>query len=126
MRLLVCGSRDFFDEQFLCETLDFFASKNSVDVVIHGAAPGADSLAGEWAEALGIHVEKFPADWNKYGRAAGPIRNKQMLREGKPDAVIAFISKPLESSRGTANMVKISKEAGIQVYVEGRSPGGNR
>lgn len=59
-------------------------------VLIDGDARGADRLAGEWARARGIENLKFVADWAGQGRAAGPIRNERMLREGKPDLVIVF------------------------------------
>jgi hypothetical protein len=61
-------------------------------------------------------VRHFPADWDKYGKAAGPIRNKQMLDEGKPQAVIAF-SYDLARSRGTANMVAQARDAGLPVWL---------
>jgi len=54
--------------------------------------------------------EHSPAEWDKFGRRAGPLRNEQMLREGKPDVVVAF-----PGGRGTAHMVRIAKEAGIDV-----------
>ena len=84
-------------------------------VIIHGAAKGADSLASEWAALNEVKEEVFPADWKTHGRAAGPIRNQQMLDEGKPDLVIAF-----PGGRGTADMVKRARKAGIEVMeVEG-------
>jgi hypothetical protein len=52
----------------------------------------------------------FPADWEKYGKAAGPIRNQQILVEGKPDLVVAF-----QGGRGTANMVSRAQQAGVPV-----------
>ena len=119
MRVLVCGSRDFGNPEFLNSTLNEFHSKHGIDVLINGAAPGADTLAHLWAQDNGIDTESYPANWKAHGRAAGPMRNKRMLTEGKPDAVIAFINKPLEQSRGTANMCKIAREAGVKVYVEG-------
>lgn len=82
-----------------------------VCTIIHGACPtGADRWADEWAVVNWTGLEEYPADWNTYGRAAGPIRNKQMLTEGKPDIVFAF-----KGGRGTANMIKLAKEAGIEV-----------
>ena len=54
----------------------------------------------------------YPANWKKHGRAAGPIRNKQMLEEAKPDLVIAF-----PGGAGTANMVKQAREAGVKVEI---------
>jgi hypothetical protein len=80
------------------------------DVIIYGGAYGADRLAREWAEEHCLGSECYPADWTKYGRAAGPIRNKQMLVEGKPDLVVAFPGGP-----GTADMVRQARAAGIRV-----------
>lgn len=114
MRLLVCGGRDYADAETLFARLDEFASEHPVELVIEGEAPGADTLAREWAVSRGIPVEKYPADWTTYGKAAGPIRNRQMLVEGKPDYVVAF---PTNPSRGTWNMVSQSREAGVPVIV---------
>ncbi len=81
--------------------LNYYHSQRPFSVVIHGNAPGADSLAGEWARARGVPVEAYPAEWDLYGRAAGHLRNRQMLDEGEPDIVIAF-----PGGRGTADMKK--------------------
>jgi len=73
------------------EILDAFRSSRGVTIILSGCAPGADTLGIEWAEAKGIQVARFPADWNTHGRAAGPIRNQQMLDEGKPELVVSFL-----------------------------------
>lgn len=118
MRLLVFGSRTFSAKDFLFEVLDtFVAAGVGPETVIEGEAPGADSLGREWAEARGIEVIKFPADWEKYGRAAGPIRNKQMLVEGEPTWGIGFIDKDFDLSRGTKNMTRQLLKAGIPVEI---------
>ena len=81
------------------------------DVVIHGAAGGVDEQAMIAAQTLpGVKHLPFQADWNAHGRAAGPIRNKRMLDEGRPELVVAF-----PGGRGTANMVKQAKAAGVKV-----------
>jgi len=108
MRAIVCGGRDFDDVDLAYATLD----RLRPSVVISGGARGADSIGEMWAHERGVHVERFPADWYKHGRSAGPIRNEQMLKEGKPDMVIAF-----PGGRGTAHMVKIAREAGVPVEV---------
>lgn len=118
MRVLVCGSRDYTNMGELCETLDLLLMEHGeIDVLIEGGASGADALARDWAESVGIPIMRFPADWKKYGLAAGPIRNKQMLVEGKPDLVVAFPSNGLENSLGTKNMVKQARAAGIKTIV---------
>ena len=110
MRILVCGSRHFTDYELLKETLDGF----EITTIIEGEARGADRMAREYAERAGIPVRAFPAKWEEHGKAAGPIRNKVMLIEGKPDLVIAFRG---PNSRGTQNMINQAEKAGIPVYV---------
>ena len=85
-------------------------------MVIHGAARGADTIAADLAKGMGMKVLPFPAKWDRYGRAAGPIRNRQMLWEGHPDVVHAFHT-DLEASNGTADMVKQAEKAGIPVVI---------
>jgi hypothetical protein len=69
-------------------------------------------MAGEFAKWKGIAVKEYPADWQKHGKAAGPIRNRQMLEDGKPDLVIAF-----SGGRGTANMISQARAAGVKVLI---------
>lgn len=110
-RILVCGGRDYSDYTFLSSVMDRVAEKYPNFTLVHGAARGADKLSEKWAIQVGLkNIESYPADWNKYNKAAGHIRNKQMLDTGI-DVVIAF-----PGGRGTANMVKIAKEANVQVW----------
>ena len=110
MRILVCGHREFNDVPLLEGILDDLKPTT----IIEGEARGADTLSRLYGERRGIPVLRFPADWNKYGNAAGPIRNKQMLTEGKPDLVVAFLSK---DSKGTKDMIKQAKDYGTKVEV---------
>jgi hypothetical protein len=114
MRLLVTGDRNWKDERIIQNVLEMLKIIKPDMVVIHGGANGADSIAGDIAESLGIKTLEFRADWNKYGRAAGPIRNQQMLDEGKPTAVMAF-HKDLRSSRGTLDMCKRARSINLPV-----------
>lgn len=114
MKVLVCGSRHFNDVGLLTRVLDDLGGNSRIEEIIEGEARGADSLAREYGLSHGIPVRKFPADWNQYGKRAGPIRNSQMLKEGKPDLVVAFLAK---NSRGTANMIAQSQKAGIPTQV---------
>lgn len=102
-KVLVCGGRDYADKQRVYSTLNTIREQYGDFIVIHGAAKGADTLADEWAEEQKIVCERYPADWNKYGKRAGYIRNSQMLREGQPDLVIAF-----PGGNGTDMMVKLA------------------
>jgi len=82
--------------------------------VIEGGARGADRLGRETAELFGIPVETYPADWSKNGAIAGLIRNREMLKFGKPDVVLAFWD---GKSSGTKNMIRISETAGVPTEV---------
>ncbi len=107
LRVLVCGGRDFTDAAAIADAMD---SLPASIVVCHGGAPGADSLAGQWAANHGIACTVFRADWKKHGKAAGPIRNRQMLNEFQPDIVVAF-----PGGSGTADMVSQAKRVGVEV-----------
>lgn len=112
-KILVCGGRDYTNKErlysFLDKVYEQLSHKNIT--IIHGGARGADYLAGEWASEKSVTIEVFYANWDTYKKAAGAIRNQVMLKEGKPDVVIAF-----KGGKGTKNMVDISKKAGIIVY----------
>ena len=114
MRVLVCGSRDWVDYQMIKREL---VTRSYIEVVIEGEAKGADYMGRIAAEALGIPVEPYPADWDKHSIGAGIVRNRQMLEEGKPDMVLAFHDHLFDGSVGTKHMVQIAKEAGVQVIV---------
>lgn len=107
MRVIVCGGRNYADGKRLRRILDDMP----VSKVITGAATGADQLAVEWARARGIEAVEYPADWDRFGNEAGPIRNRKMLDEEKPDWVLAF-----PGGKGTANMVRQAKERGVEVH----------
>ena len=114
MRVLICGDREYFDSVWIKEVLDDLNEYLGVDCVIEGECRGADRAGRIAAEGLGIPVEPYPADWDQYGKSAGPIRNRQMLKEGKPDLVLAFHSN-IEKSKGTKDMIFAANKAGIQV-----------
>jgi len=110
--VLVCGSREWSDYGLIKRMLSFVDAA----VVIEGGCRGADALARRAAEELGLPIVEFPAEWGRYGRAAGPMRNERMLREGKPDLVLAFCDSAGES-RGTRDMIRRSTAAGIPVII---------
>jgi hypothetical protein len=106
LRILIAGGRDLQPDlvaRWLNEHL------TGPLVVIHGDARGADQGAVIFGAGR-AEVIPFPADWEKHGRAAGAIRNRQMLVEGKPDLVIAF-----PGGRGTADCCKQAREHGVAV-----------
>lgn len=122
MRVLVCGGRDFTDRKMFVEAMEPIregqrwgydpCGKSDKDhlEIISGGAKGADSLAIEYAKAFSLPLQVFEADWENQGSFAGPARNKRMLDEGKPDIVIAF-----PGGRGTADMVRKARKAGVEV-----------
>jgi hypothetical protein len=111
-RILVCGGRDYLDMPFLFSVLDMQAEQGPISTIIQGDCPtGADKLARMWAISRNEHFDSFPADWRAHGKAAGPIRNQQMLDEGKPTKVFVF-----PGGRGTADMARRAKRAGLPVF----------
>lgn len=110
-RVLVCGGRDYADWEKVQEVLGGLHAAYRIGHVLHGAATGADSLADRWARRQLIAQTRFSADWDTHGKAAGPIRNQQMLDEGQPDLVIAF-----PGGRGTADMVRRAKAKGVEIH----------
>ena len=134
MRLLICGSRDWDDPGPIVRLLDgYYSEYAGADglTVIEGCARGADKVAHNWAEvalrysADPIVIEHlcFPAEWDRYGKRAGRVRNRLMMSEGKPDEVFAFKSgfDWSLSAGGTEDMVGVARAAGVPAYVIGRA-----
>lgn len=93
-------------------------------IIIHGDARGADTVADIVAGQLGFEIRRYPADWEKYGKAAGMRRNAEMLSREHPDkdgvfidCVWAFSLGLVAKSRGTHGMVKLAEKAGIETLV---------
>jgi UDP-N-acetylmuramoylalanine-D-glutamate ligase len=97
------------EERFPRHPEDEFGNYLYNITIITGGATGADRSAADWAALEFTDYEEYPANWKKHGKAAGPIRNKQMLDSGV-DLVIAF-----PGGAGTANMVKQAKKAGVKI-----------
>src|SRR5688572_4984394 len=114
MRVLICGSRTFEFYEIIDKMIELDLAWDMDSVVIEGEAEGADRLARISAEGHGVKVEKYPADWKTWGRGAGPIRNQQMLDEGRPEQVWAFFT-DLKTSRGTRDMVRRALNENVPV-----------
>ena len=116
-KLLICGGRHFDDYSTLEAHVKKILSEHSLRYenieIVSGHCEGADRLGERFAAEHGVPVKLFPADWKKYGRAAGPIRNKQMvdyISEFPDSIVLGFVS---ENSKGTKNTIKQAQTKGI-------------
>ena len=114
--LLVCGGRDFANHLLVDWALGWMNQRAVLTAIRHGCARGADTLAGEWARKARIPLELYPADW-RLGRSAGPRRNEAMLQAGGLIGVVAF-----PGGTGTRHMVRISRAAGLPVWVVPNEP----
>ncbi len=115
VRLLICGDRDWTD-QSLVDTIIVRIAKKPIECVIHGGAIGADRMGAYAARQCGLKVIGFQPDWDTYGKAAGVLRNTEMLEQGKPTVVIAFHDW-VADSKGTLDMVWKSLTASIPTYL---------
>lgn len=120
--VLICGGRNLNNiivwewlEKYAIKKLEeHFNSHIKIDKVITGGALGADRGGSQWAISNNLYLIEFLANWKKYGKSAGIIRNKEMLNIGNPNIIIAF-----PGGNGTNNMIKISREKGIEIiYAE--------
>jgi len=113
---LICGDRHYSDYDHFCYIATKHVEPN--DTIISGEAPGADTLAKRYSQDNNLPYEGFPAQWSKFGRAAGPIRNKEMkerLLQFAKRGAIAFLA---EGSKGTANMLSQLKDCDVKIIVE--------
>lgn len=114
-RVCVTGARDYDNRAHVDSVLSALHDKEPISLIIHGRAFGADMLATHWARAHDIPLLGFQAEWQLHGRSAGPIRNAIMLREGRPDLVVAFPSE----GPGTLDCVTQARRLGIPVFLTG-------
>ncbi|MFN3197147.1 MAG: DUF2493 domain-containing protein [Bradymonadia bacterium] len=114
--LIVCGGRDYADQQAAFHALDTLHQhgRGPVDHIIEGGARGADALGRAWAQSRGVAVTTCPARWDKFGKRAGLLRNQQMLDDFEIDLVVAF-----PGGRGTADMIRRARQAQVQVWRTG-------
>jgi hypothetical protein len=113
MRVLICGDRNWNNFRLIEE---FIVTLPEGSIIIHGNCRGADKISGYLGRQHGYHVIAVSAKWEKYGNAAGPIRNQEMLDLYKPELVVAFHN-DIEHSKGTRNMVEKARRAGIEVKI---------
>ncbi len=108
---LICGGRDFANADVFKSAMgDLIRLRGVPRRIVQGGANGADQMAREWAKNFAMEVLTENADWQKHGRAAGPIRNQAMLDNHRPSFVVAF-----PGGRGTADMIRRCRKAGVDV-----------
>lgn len=113
-RVIIAGGRDFNDYQLLSATMDNLLRNIAEEiVVVCGQARGADTLGEQYAKERGYKVDYYPAQWEKYGRSAGYLRNEQMAQNA--DALAAFWD---GRSRGTKHMIDLAKRYGLKVRIK--------
>lgn len=111
-RIIIAGSRDFNNYELLKNKLDsLLANKNDIEIV-SGTCNGADLLGERYGLENNYPINRFPADWDKFGKRAGPLRNEQMA--DNTDALVAFWD---GKSRGTNDMIENAKKRGLLVRV---------
>lgn len=118
-RVIIAGSRKYDDYDTLKKKCNHILSQKLDDkdvrfIILSGCATGADTLGERYANEYGLSIERYPADWSKYGRSAGPIRNEEMAASA--DALIAF-PKEGEDNKGTRSMISIARKKGLQIRI---------
>lgn len=111
LRVIIAGSRDINDYEIVEDAIR--ESQFPIAVVVSGGARGVDALGELYAESMNIPIHVFEPDWDKNGRAAGPIRNRKMAENA--DALIAIWD---GKSRGTKNMIETATKLGLLVFVK--------
>ena len=118
IKVIIAGTRDFNDYAFLKKNVDYFLqgiNPNSEEIeIVSGNARGADKLGERYAKEHNLPVKLFPANWDKYGKRAGYLRNQEMANYS--DVLIAFWD---EKSKGTKHMIDIAKKQDLTVIVVG-------
>jgi hypothetical protein len=111
--VLICGDRNWNNFK-LIEAFIITLPKSTK--IVEGDCRGADKISGYLARKHGLEVIPVPAKWELYGKAAGPIRNQEMIDKYKLDLVVAFHNH-IESSKGTKDMIERAKKAGIEFRI---------
>jgi len=109
MRVIIAGTRSICDDTIVRKAIE--ASGFIISEIVSGGSKGVDESAERTAEKDGIPLMRFPADWNKYGKKAAPVRNRKMADHA--DALIAIWD---GKSRGTRHMIETMRKAGKPVF----------
>lgn len=112
MKLIIAGGRDFNNYETLKKFCDYLLQNKTNVEIVSGGAKGADYLGEKYASEKKYMLTKFPANWDKYDKSAGVIRNIEMAKYA--DALVAFWDK---KSRGTQHMIKVAAEYGLDIRI---------
>ena len=112
-RVLVSGWREYTNQEVVNGVLDELHAARRIDMLIHGAAQGVDTLAERWAMTRDVGTERYPAKWEQLGAGAGAARDQEMLDVGKPTLVVCFVA---TASRGTRDMMERAVAAKVPVH----------
>ena len=116
IKVIIAGTRDFKNYELLKQKMDKILAnrvKNNEEIIIiSGTARGADKLGERYAREKGYKIERYPANWDKYGKRAGYIRNEQMAKVA--DACVCFWD---EQSKGTKHMIDLAKQYKLALRV---------
>jgi hypothetical protein len=112
MKLIIAGGRNFANYELLCEEVSTLIDGISEVEIVSGGAKGADLLGEHYAIDKDLKVKRFPADWERFGKAAGFKRNAEMAQYA--DSCICFWD---GQSKGTGHMIELAKKAGLKVKV---------
>lgn len=112
MKVIIAGSRTITDYDLICRMCDRILSEQTDIEIVSGTARGVDKLGERYAKERDYILHKFPADWDKYGKGAGYLRNEEMAKYA--DALIAFWD---GSSKGTKNMIDLANRYGLKIRV---------
>ena len=117
MKVIIAGNRNYYNYDFFKDELEIIITDNKLVIseIVSGGSAGIDTLAERYAKEQGISIKIFPAEWGKYGKAAGPFRNRQMAKYiGEDGMLIAFWD---YHSSGTRSMIRLADEMNIRTII---------
>ena len=122
IKLLVSGARDWPYEKVLVTALDDIALKLKekklvISELVEGGAKGADTMARNWAKTCDLKINTFNADWKKFGKAAGPIRNTAMVKYVSSSGIVVAFHSDITKSKGALSLVGIAKKHNLTVWL---------
>lgn len=110
MIVAVTGGRHYDDYDCVCRELDQLHFESRITLILEGGARGADRLCRRWAISRGVPFKTFVAQWDRFGKKAGPLRNTIMLEQSAPNMLVAF-----PGGAGTGDCVRQAKQRDIRI-----------